>query len=269
MKPREDSARGVLDERRGAQRFRNVRFWPAEDLTALVEHYWIVSWDLRGQPSYEQETLPHPAVHLVFEPEGVRLYGVFTRRFARRLSGAGRVVGVRFRPGGFRPFLGAPVRSLTDRSVPAVETLGRALGPELERAAGTLDRLDEGEAAAVVEGLLRRRRPPPDARVALVNRIVERITADGAVRAVGDVARPFGLSPRTLQRLFREYVGVGPKWVIRRCRLHDAVERLAAGQPADWPRLARELGYFDQAHLIHDFKRMVGRTPAEYARDQR
>src|SRR5262249_61354593 len=112
MRQREDSARGVLEERRGAQRFRNVRFWPAADLTTLVEHYWIVCWDLRGRPPYEQETLPHPAVHLVFEPEGVRLYGVSTRRFTRRLARAGRAGGGRFRPGWFRPFLGAAMQAL-------------------------------------------------------------------------------------------------------------------------------------------------------------
>jgi AraC-like DNA-binding protein len=265
MRPRQDNARGVLDERQGAQRFRNERFWPADDMAALVEHYWIVSWDLKGRPAHEQETLPHPSVHLVFEPQGVRLYGVFTRRFTRRLEGAGRAVGVRFRAGGFRPWLGGPVHSLTDRSVPAAGVLG----PELEGLAGALPGHDGAAAAALVEGFLRRHRPAADARVDLVNRMVERITTDGAVVAVGDVARPFGMSPRTAQRLFREYVGVGPKWVIKRCRLHDAVERLAGGEPADWARLARELGYFDQAHLIHDFKAMVGRTPAEYARDQR
>jgi AraC-like DNA-binding protein len=64
-------------------------------------------------------------------------------------------------------------------------------------------------------------------------------------------------------------VGVGPKWVIKRRRLHEAVQRMEAGEPVDWPGLARELGYFDQAHFIHDFKAMVGRTPAEYARAQR
>jgi len=265
MRPRQDNARGVLDERQGARRFRNDRFWPAEDVAALVEHYWVVGWDLRGRPAYEQEILPHPSVHLVFEPQGVLLYGVSTRRFARRLEGAGRAVGVRFRAGGFRPWLGAPVRALTDRTVPAAGVLG----PAVDDLAGALPGLDGPAAAGLVEAFLRRHRPAADGRVELVNRIVERITADGAVLAVGDVARPFGMSPRTVQRLFREYVGVGPKWVIKRSRLHDAVERLAAGEPADWARLARELGYFDQAHLIHDFKAMVGRTPAEYARDQR
>jgi AraC-like DNA-binding protein len=265
MRPRRDSARGVLDERRGAARFRNARFWPAAALSDLVEHYWIVSWDLRGRPAHEQETLPHPAAHLVFEPEGVRVYGVCTRRFSRRLAGAGRAVGVRFRAAGLRPWLGAPLRTLTDRIVPAADVFG----PEVERLAGDLPGREDEGAAALVEAFLRRGRPAPDARVDLVNRVVARITSDHAVLTVGDVARPFGLSPRTLQRLFREYVGVGPKWVIKRCRLHDAVARLAAGEPADWARLARELGYFDQAHLIHDFKAMVGRTPAEYARDQR
>jgi AraC-like DNA-binding protein len=262
MRPRQDRARGVLDGRQGEQRFRIERFWPAPDLAGLVEHHWIVSWDLRNRPAHEQETLPHPAVHLVFEAQGARLYGVHTRRFARRLEGAGRAVGVRFRAGGFRPWLGAPVRSLTDRTVPAVAVLG----PPVERLAGALGGLSDEAAATLVEDFLRRHRPEPDARVELVNRIVARITSDGAVLAVGDVARPFGISPRTLQRLFQEYVGVGPKWVIKRSRLHDAVARLEAGEPEDWARLARDLGYFDQAHLIHDFKAMVGRTPGEYAR---
>jgi AraC-like DNA-binding protein len=58
--------------------------------------------------------------------------------------------------------------------------------------------------------------------------------------------------------------------VLRRFRLHDAVQELEAaalGGTFDWARLAVELGYFDQAHFIHDFKAVTGRTPAEYARE--
>ena len=70
---------------------------------------------------------------------------------------------------------------------------------------------------------------------------------------------------RALQRLFGDYVGVSPKWVIKRYRLHEAVEQLAGGRPPEWSALAQNLGYFDQAHFIRDFKRLVGRTPADYA----
>ena len=74
-----------------------------------------------------------------------------------------------------------------------------------------------------------------------------------------------GTSKRTLERLFREYVGVGPKWVIQRYRLHDAAEHAATGKACDWADVAARLGYADQAHFIRDFKRFVGQSPAQYS----
>ena len=56
------------------------------------------------------------------------------------------------------------------------------------------------------------------------------------------------VAPRTLQRLFRRYVGVGPKWVLKRLRIHRAAERLTATSPPRWTELALELGYYDHAH---------------------
>jgi AraC-like DNA-binding protein len=79
------------------------------------------------------------------------------------------------------------------------------------------------------------------------------------------VARRFGLGPRSLQRLFREHVGVSPKWVIKRFRLHEALEQVSAGADVDWTQLALDLGYFDQAHFIRDFKAIVGEPPTGYA----
>jgi AraC-like DNA-binding protein len=61
------------------------------------------------------------------------------------------------------------------------------------------------------------------------------------------------------------YVSVGPKWIINRYRMHEAVARAQASQPVAWAALAQELGYFDQAHFIADFRRLIGRTPADYA----
>lgn len=72
------------------------------------------------------------------------------------------------------------------------------------------------------------------------------------------------MSTRTLQRLFRRHVGVGPKWVLGRYRLHAAAEQLAAGERHDWTTLALDLGYFDHAHFIRDFSAVAGRSPAEY-----
>ena len=71
---------------------------------------------------------------------------------------------------------------------------------------------------------------------------------------------------RMLQRLFATYVGVSPKWVIQRYRLHEAAEQLASGASISHSALALDLGYTDQAHFVHDFKAVVGTSPAAYAR---
>jgi transcriptional regulator GlxA family with amidase domain len=92
--------------------------------------------------------------------------------------------------------------------------------------------------------------------------------ADRDITRVRDVTDRAGVGTRRLQRLFAAYVGVGPKWVIRRARPHEAVERLDNGHRLDLGFLARELGYFDQAHFARDFRQAVGRPPAAYARSE-
>jgi AraC-like DNA-binding protein len=64
-------------------------------------------------------------------------------------------------------------------------------------------------------------------------------------------------------------VGVSPKWVIQRYRLHEAAERLTADPSIAQSALASDLGYSDQAHFIRDFKSLVGTSPAAYARAAR
>jgi AraC-like DNA-binding protein len=75
----------------------------------------------------------------------------------------------------------------------------------------------------------------------------------------------FGLPERRLQRLFAEYVGVSPKWVIRRARLHEAARFADAGGDVDWATLATDLGYSDQAHLTREFTATLGMPPSRYA----
>jgi AraC-like DNA-binding protein len=95
--------------------------------------------------------------------------------------------------------------------------------------------------------------------------IVERISADSGLRRVAALTEVTGMTRRRLQRLFADYVGVSPKWVMRRARLHEAALRAEAGADVDWPALALDLGYADQAHLVRDFTATLGVSPARYA----
>jgi AraC-like DNA-binding protein len=80
-----------------------------------------------------------------------------------------------------------------------------------------------------------------------------------------DLADVAGMSERRLRRLFAEYVGVPPKWVMRRARLHEAALRADAGAVMDWAALAADLDYADQALLTRDFTATLGVPPSRYA----
>jgi AraC-like DNA-binding protein len=260
---------GILDPHAGAQHFTLDRHAPSADLAPIVDRYWIVRWDLRGAPPFVQETLPHPCVNLVVGTHQPGVWGVGTQRFAANLEGVGWALGVKFRPGGFHPFFAPPdgreIAELTGRSLAIADVFGAA-GAALERDLHAADPDAAADTAriAIIEAFLRAREPAPDDNIPLVGRAVELAHGDPHARSC-DLADRTGISPRTLERLFRRYVGVAPKWVIRRFRVHEACARVAAGAPENWSALAHELGYCDQAHFIRDFKAQVGRTPSDYA----
>jgi AraC-like DNA-binding protein len=242
-------------------------------LSFFVENFWIVAWDLRGQEPHVQKTLPYPCVHLVFDPGRTAIFGVMRGAFEYRQEEIGRVLGVRFRAGGFRGVLGGSVASITDRTIPLSSVYdldADAAEASVFGAAGVVLGA-EGDAGMMqaAEAILRTRMPPVDETAGIVGGIVERIEADRNINRVDELAAQVGLGERALQRLFNDYVGVSPKWVIRRFRLHDAASRLAKDEDVNLTGLAQDLGYADQAHFTRDFKAIVGRSPSDYRREER
>jgi AraC-like DNA-binding protein len=253
---------GVLRQDAAATRFTLARHEPPADLAPFVDFCWVIRWDLTGQPPHEQAILPHPNVNLAFEATGAAVYGVDTKIFTRQLSGAGKALGIRFRPGGFRPFHSAPIFTLNDRVVPAAAFFGPAVGPAL---AGVMSAAGDEAMIACAAALLRGAGPRPDPVAGEVAGLVTMITADPSLRRVGELVAACGIPERRLQRLFAEYVGVSPKWVMRRARLHEAALRADGGEVVDWAALAADLGYADQAHLTRDFTATLGVPPSRYA----
>lgn len=88
-----------------------------------------------------------------------------------------------------------------------------------------------------------------------------RQTPTPTVRAVID---QIGCSNRHFNQLFRDQVGLTPKLFCRVRRLRQVLYQIAGKSQVDWADLAFTCGYFDQAHLIHDFRSLAGCTPTEY-----
>jgi len=240
-----------------------LRFPPADDLSAVVDLFWIARWDLEPGETKVVETLPHPCVNVVVEQGRSLVHGPVKGRFSRTLAGRGRVVAARLRPGAFRAFNERPAWQLMGASLGFPAAFGVESGPVESAVFG-----QAGEPAMVgaLEQFLRELQPAPDPAVELVDRIVGRIATDRDVVRVEDLARDLGLGRRTIERLFREYVGPSPKRVIRQYRLQAAADEAAKGRGTNWSRLANDLGYADQAHFNRDFRAILGTTPSEFAR---
>lgn len=255
--------RGILHADAAAEYRSLVRRAPGRVCSAHIDWYWIVEWSVPDGEEREQKILPYPSVHLVLERRASAVFGVVTGTFTRALKGTGRAFGVKFRPGAFGPFLGDAVASITDRSIPIERIF------DIDVVALEDDVLDAGDVDGMVdrfEAFMVERLPEVDDDVVLVRSILTYIDDDDSVMTADDVATRFHLHPRKLQRLFHRHVGVGPKWIVTRKRIHEAAERLRTGKGVDLAALAVDLGYYDQAHFIRDFRTLVGTTPERYAR---
>ncbi|ARU60759.1 AraC family transcriptional regulator [Tumebacillus avium] len=252
---------GVLKIAEGKSKFTLTRHAPSDALRPFIKHYWIVAWDLRGQEPYLQHVVPNPCVNLVIEPGKTAIYGASTQKFSYFLQDHGLVFGIKFHPGGFYPFLKQPVSQLSTQPHRLCDVFG-VDDSHIEQQILAQD--SDEQRIALAEQFLLPKLPQPDENVTLINAIIDRIITDPNITKVDQVCEQLFINKRKLQRIFDQYVGVTPKWVIKLYRLQNAAEALEQGQHRDLAQLSAELGYYDQSHFIKDFKTIIGKTPVEY-----
>lgn len=236
-----------------------------------VENHWALRWSLPEGRSYVSQILPHPTCSLTIElghrraglPDGTSVFvtGVVTTRFDVEVRDAGEVVGVRFRPGGLASLTGHAASAWTDATVPAATVLPASLVATLADPDLAAD--VDGWVAAAGAGIAALG-GGDDCRYDELVAIVADMLADRSLLTVADVAARHAVSVRTLQRRFTHYVGVGPKWVLARYRMHDVVRELDDGYEGTLTDLAHRFGWCDHAHFTRDFTALVGVAPRDY-----
>ncbi|WP_019204435.1 helix-turn-helix transcriptional regulator [Tsukamurella sp. 1534] len=230
---------------------------PAPSVTALVRWFWVSQWNIAPGRSSRQEVLCFPALNLVVEPEFVGLQGATTVRSHKDLAGTGWAVGALLRPAATAAVTDDPAARLDDYSPVALPDLHAAVAEPMGRG-------DIPGACAAFESWFAARVPTVPDEAQLANRLVALIEEDAAIATVEDAAAALAMSPRTAQRLTKRYVGLPPLALIHRRRLQQAAERLRLEAGLPIATIAAELGYADQAHLIRDFRKVLGFTPGGY-----
>jgi len=96
--------------------------------------------------------------------------------------------------------------------------------------------------------------------------IFDAIMKKGISTNLNDIISEFSVSERTLQRRFSKRLGTTPKMLVRIMRFNHIWDSISAGEKIDYHDLVFLGNYFDQTHLIKDFKSITGETPDVFLR---
>jgi len=169
------------------------------------------------------------------------------------------VIGVRFHPGGAYPFLMIPMHELTHRFISLAEVWGR-LGKELEER--VLGASSTRQAVRMVVHDLERRLISADVGRNRAHGLASMQIQHHGTLSVRQLAYHGGISERQLEREFNDVVGLAPKTFSRILRFQRVFQ--AFEQNAKWVDVALECGYYDQPHLIADFRQFAATTPTAF-----
>lgn len=189
---------------------------------------------------------------------GAGLCGAHCTHFAIDTREQRAIVGVNFTPGGAYPFFRDPAEALANEHVELAQLWGRdgqVLRERLLEVPSPRGRLQLLQ-RILIEQLVR-----PLTREPAIDLAVSCLQTGARIAAVSD---QLGLSARRFARLFRRHVGLKPKRFARVQRFRWLIDSLELASSPDWAHVGLATGYFDQAHLIHDFREFAGLSPTQY-----
>lgn len=222
---------------------------------------------ITGDAELSERVLPDGAVRLMFELGDVpaaRVAGASAAPVLLRLRGRLHGFSITLRPGAATALLGLPAGELAGREIALADLWGQGGAdwlPQLQEAAS-----DEARVALVVAGLRARLRGVDSAAVATARSAAALMARSAGRLSVRELAAAAGLGERRLQQLFQLHVGLSPRGWGRLARMHECLRLLREPVALPWTQLALDAGYYDQSHLINEFRALCGLTPDQFLR---
>lgn len=265
MKRINSNISGIFHQQLSNEYYNLRRYLPSKNLANLVELFWFVNWDLPNGVSHTQQNLPDPNFHLVVKNNSVKIITPISKKYTYTMKGNGEIIGVKFNIGALAKDLKFPAITYIDKELASTEFFNFEPSILLENLVNTNNDEDKTH---ILEAFLLPYCSPNNSKIKLKNlqrtiKLMKLIKNTPEITSVEKLSKLTNIPVRTIQRYFKEYIGFSPKWIIRKYRLHQALEELENSH-ACMADIVSKLGYTDQSHLIKDFKEIIGVNPTAY-----
>lgn len=250
------------------------RIDPSKELSTYIECYWVVESD---HPPHEQKIIPDGFPEMIFhygEPYEIDLNGAWelqdkaliagqiSQHFLLRNRGYAKMLGLKFRPAAIGQLFNIDMSRLLDKVV----SLHTLLDGHFQFLIGApLNTEDPVGLITQIEKYLSSQIPTKPAPVASF--AADAIHQTRGTVSIADLCTQLDVSERTLERSFKKYIGMAPKYYARIIRFNHIFE-LIQNKSLRWADLVYESGYYDQSHFIRDFKKFSGEDPTRYIFDE-
>jgi AraC-like DNA-binding protein len=246
---------------------------PSSGLKRYIEYFWIVE----SEDSFPvvQKIIPDGFTEVIFhygdpyeinirkawevQPKSV-VAGQIKKFFFLKNTGRSKVVGIKFKPAALAQIFGLDMGLITDNVIALQECQNdnlTALGLKV-RGLSNYD-----SAIQVISNYLDELIPEHKVGELAIERAVGMIFQTKGIISVNELCKKLFLTERQLERTFKFYIGLSPKFYSRVIRFHQ-IFKLMKEQDKSWISLALEAGYYDQSHFIRNFKSFTGDDPTQY-----
>jgi AraC-like DNA-binding protein len=238
-------------------------------LGGLVACYWTTTSFGRSTPNYCHRVLPDGCTDIMLrpaDPSASCIVGPMRSFAVLPSSGPVDTVAVRLKPGAAFALLDHPLNDLVERTASPEVFLGRWARLLEEQLAGCID---QDSRLNCLERALLERLAGTRQIASSIAEAMHTLIAGQSRRPLEQMAVRLGYSQRQVRRKFEMYVGLPPVTVGRIMRFLNATQAIVRGRVGSGARLAQECGYYDQAHLVHEFQDLSGLTPSHFGQSQK
>ena len=251
-------------------------YQPVEPLSDYIQLIWIAESESPDDHYPREKILPDGIVEIVFhfgdpfitynaagetliQPQGFAISQM--QKFIEiESNGAIGFVSIRFYPWGAHHFFETPVNEFIDNTIELNHLWGDAYKTILQQ----IKNVDNNEKVHIIQRFLSKclsKYRKNDHAIDDAIKLIRDLKGQCSIKQVCDKT---DLNLKQLERKFLKAVGTTPKTFSRTTRFLYLCHHLQEYENKTMAQLAYELGYYDQAHFIRDFKAFSGLTPKAY-----